>query len=75
MKKESCNCLKLLCTLIGAAVAIGAIVFTVIHFWDNIKSLLPCKAEDDFEDDFEDEAEDFEDADVTPEDDFEDIEV
>ena len=40
MKKNSS--LKLVLAIIGALAVIGSIVVTVIHFWDDIKKLLPC---------------------------------
>lgn len=41
----------LIWTIIGIVAAVGAAVFAIIHFWDDIKKLLPGKKEEDiFED-------------------------
>lgn len=42
---------KLVLGIVGGVVVLGAIVVALIHFWDDIKKLIPCKKE---EDDFED---------------------
>lgn len=34
--------LKLVLSIVGAVVVLGAITAAVIHFWDDIKRLLPC---------------------------------
>ena len=44
MKKPN---LTMIFTIIGAVVAIGAAVFAVIHFWDDIKKILPGKKKDE----------------------------
>ena len=37
--------------IVGAIVVVGAITYAMIHFWEDIKSFLPGKKnEDDFED-------------------------
>ncbi len=48
-------------TIIGAVVAIGAAVFAIIHFWEDIKKILPGKKkkEDELFDDL-DEFDEFE---------------
>lgn len=54
MKKNST--LKLILAIVGGVVVVGSIAVAMIHFWDDIKKLLPCgKCEEaeDFED-FED---------------------
>lgn len=48
MKKN--NTLKIVLSVVGAVVVAGAIVAAVIHFWEDIKKILPCcKQEEDFE--------------------------
>jgi|GEM_PF-933251 len=52
MEKKN-STLKIVLTIIGAVVVLGTIVAAVVHFWDDIKKLLPGeKNEEDF-DDFE----------------------
>ncbi len=34
--------LKIVLSIVGAVVVLGAIAAAVIHFWDDIKKLLPC---------------------------------
>lgn len=52
MKKNST--LKLILAIVGGVVVVGSIAVAMIHFWDDLKKLLPCgKCE---------EAEDFEDV-------------
>lgn len=34
--------LKLVLSIVGAVVVLGAITAAVIHFWEDIKKLLPC---------------------------------
>lgn len=48
------NSLRIILTVVGAVVTLGAIALAVIHFWDDIKSLLPTKKDEIFDDDFED---------------------
>lgn len=52
--KNSNNNLKLICSIVGGVVIVAAIVVALVHFWDDIKKLLPsckCKEElDEFED-------------------------
>ena len=50
------NGLRIILSVIGAVVALGVVALAVVHFWDDIKSLLPAKKEDIFDDDFEDVA-------------------
>ncbi|MBQ6431453.1 MAG: hypothetical protein IJJ99_06240 [Oscillospiraceae bacterium] len=40
MKENSA--LKAVLAIIGGVVVLGAIVVGLIHFWDDIKKLLPC---------------------------------
>ena len=55
MQKNST--MKIIFTIVGAVVVLGTIVAAVVHFWEDIKKLLPgCKEEKDF-DDFDDIAE------------------
>ena len=52
MKKTSS--LKLVLAIIGGVVVVGTMVVAPIHFWEDIKKLLPCcKEKDEFEE-FED---------------------
>ena len=54
MKK---NKSKLILAIIGGVVVLGTITVALIHFWEDIKNLLPSKKEEaDFED-FEELAE------------------
>lgn len=39
MKKSNWG---LVCSIVGAVVIAGAAVAALIHFWDDIKKLLPC---------------------------------
>ena len=59
MKKN--GTIKLICAIVGGVVILGAMVVTLVHFWDDIKKLCPCckcKEEDALEEeDFEDLAE------------------
>lgn len=51
---------KIIFGIVGGVVVLGAIAVALIHFWDDIKKLLPCKkVESDFEefDDIDDEEE------------------
>ena len=48
------NSLRLILTIVGAIVSLGAIAYAVIHFWDDIKELLPAKKDEVFDEDFED---------------------
>lgn len=46
--------LKLILSIVGAVVVAGTLVVALIHFWEDLKKLLPgCKCEAE-EDDFED---------------------
>ncbi len=49
MKKN--NTLKIVLAVVGGVVVVGTIVAAVIHFWDDIKKVLPgcCKEDEDFE--------------------------
>lgn len=40
MKKN--NTVKLICAIVGGVAMLGATVLALVHFWDDIKSLLPC---------------------------------
>jgi len=55
MKKNST--MKLIFTIVGAVVVLGTITAAVIHFWDDIKKLLPGEKEKDEFEDFDDLAE------------------
>lgn len=59
MKKN--GTMKLICAIVGGVVILGAMVFTLVHFWDDLKKLCPCckKAEEEelAEEDFEELAE------------------
>lgn len=48
------NTLRVILTVVGAVVTLGAMVLAIVHFWDDIKSLLPAKKDEDFDEDFED---------------------
>ena len=48
------NTLRTILTIVGAVVSLGAIAYAVIHFWDDIKGLLPAKKDEVFDEDFED---------------------
>lgn len=48
------NSLRVILTVVGAVVTLGAMVLAIVHFWDDIKSLLPAKKDEDFDEDFED---------------------
>lgn len=43
------NTLKLVLAIVGGVVVLGAIAVGLIHFWDDIKKLLPgcCKDDDE----------------------------
>lgn len=41
------NTLKLVLSIIGGVVVVGAIAVALIHFWDDLKKLLPCCKEDE----------------------------
>ena len=45
MKKNSS--LKLVLAIIGGVVVVGTMVVALIHFWEDIKKLLPCCKEKD----------------------------
>ena len=45
MKKNST--LKLVLTIINGVVVVDAMVVALIHFWEDIKKLLPCCKEKD----------------------------
>lgn len=49
------NAMKTIFIIVGAVVTVGAIALALVHFWDDIKSLLPCKKCDDLCEDFADE--------------------
>ena len=51
MKKNST--LKLVLAIVGGVVVVGAMVVALIHFWEDIKKLLPCCKEKDASDEFE----------------------
>lgn len=36
------NNLKLILGIVGGVVVVGSIVVALIHFWDDLKKLLPC---------------------------------
>lgn len=46
--------LKLILAIVGAVVVLGAIAVAVIHFWEDIKKLLPCCKKQDELDEFAD---------------------
>lgn len=48
------NTLRIILTVVGAVVTLGAMVLAIVHFWDDIKSLLPTKKDEVFDEDFED---------------------
>ncbi len=52
MKKQN-NTLKLVLSIVGAVVVVGTIVAAVVHFWDDIKKLLPGNKEEEVFEDFE----------------------
>lgn len=54
MEKNSTSVTKIILSIIGAVVVLGTIVAAVIHFWDDIKNLLPSKKDEDEFEDFED---------------------
>lgn len=41
--------LKLILAIIGGVVVVGSIAVALIHFWDDIKKLLPGSCKDDEE--------------------------
>ena len=43
------NTLKIVLSIVGGVVVIGAIAVALIHFWDDIKKLLPGCCQDDEE--------------------------
>ena len=45
---------KLVLGIVGGVVVVGAIVVALIHFWDDIKKLLPCKKEEEDFEEFDD---------------------
>ncbi len=52
MKK---NNVGIICTIVGGAVIAAAAVVALIHFWDDIKKLLPCcKCTEEATEDFAD---------------------
>ncbi len=55
MKKNSP--LKIIFTIVGAVVVLGTIAAAVVHFWEDIKKLIPCKKDEEEFDDFDDLAE------------------
>lgn len=60
MKKNST--MKLICAIVGGVVIVGAMVVTLVHFWDDLKKLCPCCKREEAEalaeeEDFEDLAE------------------
>ena len=48
------NTLRVILTVVGAVVTLGAMVLAIVHVWDDIKSLLPAKKDEDVDEDFED---------------------
>lgn len=40
MKKN--NHLGIICSIVGGVVIAAAVVVALIHFWDDVKKLLPC---------------------------------
>ncbi len=47
MKDNNSN-LKLICSIVGGVVIVAAIAVALIHFWDDIKKLLPgCKCKEE----------------------------
>ena len=44
---------KVILSIVGGVVVLGTIVVALIHFWDDIKKLLPCKKVAEEETDFE----------------------
>ena len=53
MKKNS-N-LGIICSIVGGVVIVSAIAVALIHFWDDIKKLLPCcKCNEEREEEFVD---------------------
>lgn len=48
------NTLKLILAIVGAVVVLGAIAVAVIHFWEDIKKILPCCKKQDELDEFAD---------------------
>ncbi len=53
------NTAKIVCAIVGGVVIVGAMVVALIHFWDDIKKLLPTGKDKD--------AEDFSDIDIIEE--------
>lgn len=48
------NTLRIILAIVGAAVLLGAAAVAVIHFWDDIKSILPFKKDENALDEFAD---------------------
>lgn len=48
------NTLRIILSVVGAVVTLGAIALAIVHFWDDIKALLPAKKDEVFDEDFED---------------------
>lgn len=47
--------LRLILSIVGAVVVVGTLAVALIHFWDDLKKLIPCSCKcDELEDDFED---------------------
>lgn len=48
------NHLKFILGIVGGVVVVGSIVVALIHFWDDLKKLLPCESCSDELDEFVD---------------------
>lgn len=46
--------LKLILSIVGAVVVVGTLAVALIHFWDDLKKLIPCGKCDELPEDFED---------------------
>ena len=53
---------KMIFGIVGGVVVLGAIVLALVHFWDDIMKLLPCKKAAAEEDEEENDFEEFEDV-------------
>lgn len=47
------NNLRLILGIVGGVVVVAAIAFALIHFWDDLKKLLPGGKKNELDEDFE----------------------
>lgn len=53
MENKNNSTLRVILAIVGAVVVLGTIVAAVVHFWDDIKKLLPGNKEEEVFEDFE----------------------